>query len=128
MSEMIQSFRDLRVYQASFELQQQVFEITKRFPKEETYSLTDQIRRASRSVGANIAEAWQKRRYVAHFMSKLTDSDGEQAETQHWIATSFACRYISQEAYDGLMEKCWDIGKMLGSMMAKPEKFCKTSD
>lgn len=67
MSEKIQSFRDLRVYQASFDLQQQVFEITKRFPKDETYSLTDQIRRSSRSVGANIAEAWQKRRYAAHF-------------------------------------------------------------
>jgi four helix bundle protein len=128
MSEKIQSFQDLRVYQASFDLQQQVFEITKRFPKDETYSLTDQIRRSSRSVGANIAEAWQKRRYVAHFMSKLTDSDGEQAETQHWIATSLACRYISQEAHDALLAKCCDIGKMLGSMMAKPEKFCRTSD
>jgi four helix bundle protein len=68
MSEAIRSFRDLRVYKASFELQQQVFETTKRFPKEETYSLTDQLRRALRSVGANIAEAWQKRRYVAHFV------------------------------------------------------------
>jgi four helix bundle protein len=127
MSEKIQSFRDLRVYQASFALQQQVFEITKRFPKEETYSLTGQFRRASRSVGSNIAEAWQKRRYVAHFVSKLTDSDGEQAESQHWIATSFACKYISQEAHDDLMEKCREIGKMLGSMMAKPEKFCRSS-
>ncbi|MCX6917381.1 MAG: four helix bundle protein, partial [Verrucomicrobia bacterium] len=120
------SFRDLRVYQASFELQQEVFEITKHFPKEETYSLTDQFRRASRSVGANIAEAWQKRRYIAHFVSKLTDSDGEQAETQHWVATALACGYISSKSHDDLMEKCCSIGGMLGNMLAKPEKFCKT--
>jgi four helix bundle protein len=125
MSEAIRSFRDLRVYQASFELQQQVFEITKRFPKEEMYSLTDQFHRASRSVGAYLAEAWQKRRYVAHFVSKLTDSDGEQAETQHWIATSFACKYITSEVHDSLMLKCTSIGGMLGSMIARPEKFCK---
>jgi four helix bundle protein len=80
MSERILSFRDLRVYQAAFELQQHVFEITQGFPKEERYSLTDQFRRASRSIGANIAESWQKRRYVAHFVSKLTDSDGELEE------------------------------------------------
>jgi len=126
MSEKIQSFRDLRVYQASFELQQQVFQVTRNFPREEMYSLTDQFRRASRSIGANIAEAWQKRRYQAHFVSKLTDSDGEQAETQHWITTSLACGYITQDVHDSLMAKCSDIGKMLGSMLAKPEKFCKT--
>ena len=128
MSETIQSFRDLRIYQASFELQQQVFEITKRFPKAETYSLTDQFRRASRAVGSNVAEAWQKRRYAAHFVSKLTDSDGEQAETQHWIATAFACQYITAADHDSLMLKCTSIGRMIGSMIAKPEKFCKTSD
>jgi four helix bundle protein len=94
MGERIMSFRDLKVYQMAFKLQQKIFEITKHFPKEETYSLTDQIRRSSRAVGANIAEAWQKRRYVAHFVSKLTDSDGEQAETQHWIITAFSCGYI----------------------------------
>ena len=77
MSERIESFKDLKVYKKAFELQQEIFEITKRFPKEERYSLTDQIRRASRSIGGNIAESWQKRRYVAHFVSKLSDSDGE---------------------------------------------------
>ncbi len=128
MSNKIQSFRDLRVYQASFALQQEVFEVTKRFPKEETYSLTDQFRRSSRAVGANIAEAWQKRRYVAHFVSKLTDSDREQAESQHWIATAFACKYITAEVHDSLLLKCTSIGGMLGSMMAKPEKFCRSSD
>jgi four helix bundle protein len=91
------------------------------------YSLTDQFRRASRSIGANIAEAWHKRRYVAHFASKLTDSDGEQAETQHWVATALACGYISSKSHDDLMGKCCRIGSMLGSMLAKPEKFCKTS-
>ncbi|MCC6819685.1 MAG: four helix bundle protein [Verrucomicrobia subdivision 3 bacterium] len=91
MSEPILSFRDLHVYQVAFELQQRIFKTSKSFPKEETFSLTDQIRRASRSVGVNIAEAWQKRRYSAHFVNKLSDADGEQAERQHWIATAFAC-------------------------------------
>jgi four helix bundle protein len=75
MAERIESFRDLKVYQATFKLQQEIFEISKGFPKEELYSLTDQIRRSSRSIGANVAEAWHKRRYQAHFVSKLTDSD-----------------------------------------------------
>jgi len=83
MSEAILSFRDLHVYQAAFDLQQRIFKATKRFPKEETYSPTDQFRRASRSVGANIAEAWQKRRYSAHFVSKLSDADGEQEPVGH---------------------------------------------
>jgi four helix bundle protein len=119
------SFRDLRVYQAAFELQQRVFKKTKSFPREETYSLTDQFRRASRSIGANISEAWQKRRYPASFISKLSDSDGEQAETQHWIGTALACDYISQAEGDEMLGQCADIGRMLGSMMAAPEKFCR---
>jgi four helix bundle protein len=91
MSERISSFKDLRVYKLAFDVQQGIFETSKRFPAEERYALTDQIRRASRSIGANLAEAWQKRRYVAHFVSKLTDADGEQAETQHWLDTAAAC-------------------------------------
>jgi len=83
MSERIESFRELNVYKLAFELQQEIFLLTKRFPKEELYSLTDQIRRSSRSIGANIDEAWQKRLYTAHFVSKLSDADAEQAETQH---------------------------------------------
>ena len=94
MSEKISSFKDLRVYKLAFEIQQGIFDISKRFPAEERYALTDQIRRASRSIGANISEAWQKRRYVAHFFSKLTDADGEQAESQHWLHTAAACDYI----------------------------------
>ena len=126
MSERISSFRDLRVYQSAFSLQQRVFKLTKEFPREELYSLTDQIRRASRSVGANIAEAWQKRRYPASFVSKLSDSDSEQAETQHWIETAFACEYINEKVKTDLMEKCLEVGRMLGKMMAEPEKFCHT--
>ena len=95
MSRKILSFRDLEVYKTAFTLQQEIFEISKGFPKEELYSLTDQIRRSSRSIGANVAEAWHKRRYKAHFVSKLSDSDGEQAETQHWLDTALACKYIS---------------------------------
>jgi len=125
MSEKISSFRELRVYQKAFKLQQEIFEISKSFPKEELYSLTDQIRRSSRSVGANLAEAWQKRRYPAHFVSKLTDADGEQAETQHWLDTAKACNYITDETYDKFMQECLDIGRMLGSMINKPESFCK---
>ncbi|MGD9031517.1 MAG: four helix bundle protein [Desulfobacteraceae bacterium] len=124
MSERIESFKDLKVYKKAFELQQDIFQITKRFPKEERYSLTDQIRRASRSIGGNIAESWQKRRYQAHFVSKLSDSDGEQAETQHWLDTSFACEYISEDEHERLLAKCKEIGKMLRKMMQEPEKWC----
>ena len=125
MSERILSFRELKVYQTAFELQQRIFEATKRFPKEEMYSLTDQFRRSSRSIGASIAESWAKRRYLAHFVSKLTDADGEQAETQHWIGTAFACQYITATEHDALLAQCTEIGRMLGSMMANPEKWCR---
>jgi four helix bundle protein len=87
----------LRVYQEAFRLQQAVFEVSKGFPKEELYSLTDQIRRSSRSIGVNLAEAWHKRRYEAHFLSRLSDSDVELAETRHWFDTPLACKYISEE-------------------------------
>ena len=97
MSEKISSFKDLRVYKLAFELQQEIFETSKRFPAEGRYALTDQVRRASRSIGANLAEAWQKRRYMAHFVSKLTDADGEQAETQHWLDTATACDYVPEK-------------------------------
>ena len=121
------SFRDLIVYQKARELSLTIFKLTKRFPKEEAYSLTDQIRRSSRSTGAQIAEAWAKRRYEKHFVSKLTDSDGEQQETQHWIETAFDCGYISQEEEKLLLEKCSEIGRLLGGMIAKSEQFCNSS-
>ena len=125
MAERISNFRDLRVYKLAFELQQEVFETSKRFPAEEHYALTDQIRRSSRSIGANLSEAWQKQRYLAHFVSKLTDADGKQAETQHWLDTALACNYLTEREEKGLLGKCSRIGQMLGTMMAKPEKFCQ---
>ena len=89
------SFRDLEVYKLARQLSLEIFKTSKSFPKEEMYSLTDQIRRSSRSVGAQITEAWAKRRYKKHFISKLTDADGEQQETQHWIETALDCGYLS---------------------------------
>ncbi len=119
----VKTFQELDVYQLAFELQQAVFDLSKTFPKEETYSLTDQIRRSSRSVGANIAEAWRKRRYPAHFASKLTDSDGENAETQHWLATALACGYIDEITHASLIDKSETIGSKLGRMIADAENW-----
>jgi len=109
----VQSFNELEVYQLAFAVQQEIFELSQRFPKQEAYSLTDQIRRSSRSVGANIAEAWRKRRYPAHFASKLTDSDGENAETQHWLRTAEACQYLDTPTVEALLEKTHQIGAKL---------------
>lgn len=119
----VQSFEVLEVYQLAFRLQQEIFILSKRFPKEEAYSLTDQIRRSSRSVGANIAEAWRKRRYPAHFASKLTDSDGENAETQHWLRTAEACQYLDSNTVETLLEKTRQIGAKLGRMISSPENW-----
>ena len=123
--EYVNSFRDLIVYRKARELSWIIFQLTERFPKKEHYSLTDQIRRSSRSVGAQIAEAWAKRQYEKHFLSKLTDADGEQQETQHWIETAHDCKYIAQEEAQQLLEQCSEIGRLLGGMMAKAEQFCK---
>ena len=123
--EYVKSFRDLEVYKVSRQLSRDIFEISKKFPREEMYSLTDQVRRSSRSVGAQIAESWAKRKYEKHFISKLTDADGEQLETQHWIETALDCTYILKETADNLLSQCLSIGKMLFSMIDKSEKFCK---
>jgi four helix bundle protein len=128
MSERALSFRDLHVYQAAVDLQQKVFELSKAFPPEEKYSLTDQARRSSRSVGANIAEAWHKRRYVAHFTSKLSDADGEQAETQHWIDTALLCKYLDASLHSELMTQCKDIGRMLGRMIQDAGTWCERAE
>ena len=119
----VQSFTELEVYKLAFEIQQLIFEHSKKFPKEETYSLTDQVRRSSRSVGANISEAWRKRIYPAHFASKLTDSDGENAETQHWLQTARACGYIDQPTLDHLLDLSSQVGAMLGRMIADADKW-----
>ena len=119
-----QSFRDLIVYKKSRELQREISALSKSFPRDEKFALTDQIRRSSRSIGANIAESWAKRRYEKHFISKLTDSDGEQMETQHWIETAFEENYIDQRTSSQLMQKCIEIGRMLNGMMTKADMFC----
>lgn len=124
----VKSFRDLEVYKLARELSKEIFQISKSFPKEETYSLTDQIRRSSRSVGAQIAEAWAKRKYEKHFISKLTDADGEQQETQHWLETASDCNYIDKTTLKSLLNKCESIGKMLNGMMSKSKLFCKVFD
>jgi len=120
----IESFQDLEVYKISRRLAKDIFEISKSFPKEERYSLTDQVRRSSRSIGAQVAEAWAKRDYERHFQSKLTDADGEQLETQHWIATAKDCNYLTDDGADNLMSQCFVIGKMINSMIAKSGLFC----
>jgi four helix bundle protein len=120
-------FRELLVYQKARELSITIFRLTASFPKEEMYSMTDQIRRSSRSVGANIAEAWAKRRYEKHFISKLTDADGEQQETQHWIDTAVDCGYWKSEEAVRLTQKYEEIGRLLGGMLAKAEMFCQDS-
>jgi four helix bundle protein len=119
-----ESFRDLVVYKKARKLAKSIFEITKSFPKEEMYSLTDQLRRSSRSVGAQIAEARAKRRYKKHFISKLTDVDGEQQETQHWIETAEDCGYLSREQTQELNSDLSEIGRMIHSMINKAEIFC----
>lgn len=120
----VNSVRELEVYKSAFALQQAVFLASKRFPKDETYSLTDQIRRSSRSIGANLCEAWAKRRYSAHFLAKLTDSDGELQETLHWLETAEACEYLSTEQSAILQEQAAAVGRQLGSMINRFESFC----
>ena len=121
---MIKSFRELTVYQKAFEQAMRIYELTKRFPIEERYSLTDQMRRASRSVCTNIGEAWRKRRYVAYFVSKLTDADAEATETMIWLDFSLSCGYLDTKVHTDLSNAYDEIGKMLGSMISTPEKFC----
>lgn len=102
----VKSFRDLLVYQKSRKLALEIFQFTKSFPQEEMYALTDQIRRSSRSIGGQIAEARAKRRYERHFVSKLTDADGEQQETQHWIGVAYDCEYWDLTTATRLREQC----------------------
>ena len=122
--EYVKSFRELEVYKLSRQLAEEIFEVSKGFQKKEMYSLTDQVRRSSRSIGAQITEAWAKRRYEKHFTSKLTDADGEQQETQHWIETALDCSYLSSETANDLLSQYASIGKMLNSMISKSSSFC----
>ncbi len=116
-------FRDLIVYQKSYKAALEIFEMTKNFPSEEKYSLTDQIRRSSRSVPANIAEGWRKRKYAKMFVSKLIDCNGEASETEVWLDFSKDLKYITEEKYLYFIERYEEINKMLFSMINTPEKF-----
>lgn len=119
----INSAKDLRVYRISYELAMRIFEISKRFPPEERFALTCQIRRSSRSVCLNLREAWAKRRYHAHFVSKLTDCDGENSETDSSLDFALDCGYINDEQHATLVKLCEEVGKMLGSMIKQPASF-----
>jgi four helix bundle protein len=119
----MRGFQDLTVYKEAFRLAMEIFEISKEFPKEERYSLTDQIRRSSRSVCSNMAEAFRKRQYPKQFVSKLSDSDAESSETLVWLDFALSCKYISTEAHKELVQKNSEIGKMLGAMIKYPDKF-----
>ena len=121
----INSFRDLIVFQKAYSLAMEIFRISKSFPKEEKYSLTDQIRRSSRSVTSNIAEAWAKKMYIRHFVSKLSDSLGEEYETEVWLDYSRDCQYINSNKHTELMNGYDEVRKMLISIIKNPEKFCK---
>jgi four helix bundle protein len=120
---MERGYRDLNVYQLAYKLAMEIFEISKAFPKEETYSLTDQIRRSSRSVSVNIGEGYRKRKYPKHFSSKMTDADGECTETQIWLDFARDCKYIKEEVRNKLFEEYKEVGRMLGSMADNPDKF-----
>ena len=123
-SKRIQHFRDLDVYRKAFEAAMNIFEITRTFPPEERYSLTDQIRRSSRSICANLAEAWRKRKYSAVFRNTLTDSMQEASETKSWFEFSLACKYIHNDVFRRLDEEYEGILAMLNAMEKSHEKFC----
>jgi four helix bundle protein len=119
----IKSAKDLKVYQKGYQLAMQVFEISRTFPEAERFALTSQIRRSSRSICLNLREAWAKRRYEAHFISKLTDCDGENSETDTSLDFAKDCGYITPAQHQQLVELCGEIGRMLGSMLKNPVPF-----
>ena len=120
----IKHFRDLEVYQRAFKAAMRIFEITKSFPAEEKYSMTDQIRRSSRSVCSNLAEAWRKRKYKAGFANKVTDAMQEASETQTWLELSLGCDYVRKETFMTLDEEYETIISMLNSVEKNADKFC----
>ena len=121
------SFRELIVYQKSRLLSREIYMHTKFFPKDEMHFLIGQIRRASRSIGANIAEAWAHRRDEAHFINRLTDADAEQMETQHWIEIASDCGYVDQDAAIQMVKRCTEIGRMLNGMIEKAQILCDSA-
>jgi four helix bundle protein len=121
----IRSVRELEVYKLAFDTSMEIFEISKSFPKEETYSLTDQVRKSSRSVCTSLTEGWRKRRYKAVFINKLSDAAQEAAETQTWLEFALACKYIDKGIFEKLDEKYEHIFAMLFTMEQKADSFCK---
>ena len=118
-----QKINETKVYKMAFDLAMKIFEISKCFPKEETYSLTDQVRRSSRSVCSSLAEAHRKRLYAAHFVSKISDADMENAETQTWLEFALSCKYIIQNQHDELLHLSEQVGNLLHHMINNPEKY-----
>ena len=127
MSDSVEDFDDLRVYRTAFIHSMKIFDLSGEWPEEERYALTDQIRRSSRSVCSNIAEAWSKRRYTAHFVSKLSDAEGEAAETITWLDFASACDYLSGERHEELREQYKTIRGGLIKMMKNPDPWCGPS-
>lgn len=121
------SYKNLIAYQKAFSLAMKIFKITKKFPKEERFGLTDQMRRSSRSVCTNLAEGYRKRRYEAHFVSKLTDADMENTETQVWLDFALECQYIIQEEFDYLYRDTEEVGRLVSYMIENPAKFLPAS-
>src|SRR5512137_2311538 len=119
----IKSATDLTVYRKAYELAMRIFEASRKFPSEEKYALTSQIRRSSRSICLNLREAWAKRRYEAHFVSKLTDCDGENSETDSSLDFAKDCGYVTSNQHGELVLLCQEIGKMLGAMIKNPHPF-----
>jgi four helix bundle protein len=117
------TFKDLTVYKKAFEQAMEIFRVTKEFPPEERYSLTDQIRRSSRSICVNLAEAYRKRQYEAHFLSKVSDSDAENSETQVWLDFAFASQYIPEDVHQQLYLSSEEIGRLLSDMLNHPKKY-----
>jgi four helix bundle protein len=124
----ISSPKELIVYQKAYALAMEIYRISKEWPNEEKFSLIDQIRRSSRSVCANLREAWNKRRYEAHFISKLSDANAENGETDTWLDFARDCGYLSSDDHTHLVGKCSEIGAMIGSMMTKPKSFLLKGD
>jgi four helix bundle protein len=120
---MDRGYKDLKAFQLTYKLAIEIFEMSKAFPKEERYSLTDQIRRASRSICANIAEGYRKRIYPKHFRSKMSDADSECSETMVWLDFSKDCDYITPEKHHNLYSQYQEVGKILGYMIKNPQKF-----
>ncbi|TFV93565.1 four helix bundle protein [Algoriphagus kandeliae] len=116
-------FQDLLAYQKGFKLAMKIFEVTKSFRSEEKFALIDQIRRSSRSVCVNIGEGYRKRRYPSHFISKLSDADMENSETQIWLKFALECGYISEDLYNELDQNAKEVGKLIGFMISNPGKF-----